>query len=196
MAGYPGRRPLIAALAGVQVLLLVWILYRVAGGGGSPPDPAPAKASVPAPAAAAEFGSEDIDDPRPQLLPKSTVSVAGRTITVEVARSERQRAKGLMFRGSMPDDTGMIFVFPGTQEEVGFWNKNVPMDLDLIFADDAGRIVDTGRMNARDENSLRAKGDIRFVIEFPAGYLAKTGIKTGDRVELSPALAKILESGR
>jgi uncharacterized membrane protein (UPF0127 family) len=196
MAGYPGRRPLIAALAGVQVLLLVWILYRVAGGGGSPPDPAPAKASPPAPAAAAEFGSEDVDDPRPQLLPKSTVSIAGRTITVEVARSERQRTKGLMFRASMPDDTGMIFLFPETQEEVGFWNKNVPMDLDLIFADDAGRIVDTGRMKARDENSLRAKGDIRFVIEFPGGYLAKTGIKTGDRVELSPALAKILTSGK
>jgi uncharacterized membrane protein (UPF0127 family) len=34
------------------------------------------------------------------------------------------------------------------------------------------------------------------VIEFPGGYLAKTGIKTGDRVELSPALAKILTSGK
>ena len=74
-------------------------------------------------------------DPAPLVV---ETSKGERSFAVEIADDAAERSAGLMFRESMADDRGMLFVFPETKE-AGFWMKNTPMPLDLIFIGEDGR---------------------------------------------------------
>jgi uncharacterized membrane protein (UPF0127 family) len=65
---------------------------------------------------------------------------AGTTITAELADTTVKRARGLMFRESLPKHHGMIFAFAEAQAWT-FWMKNTRMALDLIWLDDKKTIV-------------------------------------------------------
>ena len=95
------------------------------------------------------------------------------------ARTSAQR--GLMFRQDMDDDHGMLFVFD-EQRQVGFWMKNTPMPLDLVFigqdGDDQGG--QAGRAAVRSDHLARQP--VRFVLELKAGIAAGNDIERGDRV--------------
>lgn len=64
----------------------------------------------------------------------------GKTLQVEVARTEEKRALGLMFRTALSEDHGMLFIFeqPGLHR---FWMKNTLIPLDMVWMDDRKRII-------------------------------------------------------
>jgi uncharacterized membrane protein (UPF0127 family) len=65
---------------------------------------------------------------------------SGRTITAELMLTPEDRSRGLMFRKSLPQDRGLLFVF----EEAGhypFWMKNCNFPIDIVWLDEAGRVV-------------------------------------------------------
>jgi uncharacterized membrane protein (UPF0127 family) len=66
---------------------------------------------------------------------------SGTAIIVEVAGTDQEKAQGLMFRESMPKDTGMVFPFNGLEIRP-FWMKNCHFPLDLVYATRDGTIVD------------------------------------------------------
>src|SRR5690606_25358195 len=74
-------------------------------------------------------------DGMPMMLPDSpaplVIDTAGgeKTFSIEIADNATERERGLMFRRSMGDDHGMLFVFP-SEGEIAFWMKNTPMALD------------------------------------------------------------------
>jgi len=68
------------------------------------------------------------------------VSLAGQTFTVELATTQAQRARGLMFRASMPTNHGMLFLFPKPRP-MAFWMKNTAMPLDILFFDRQSRLI-------------------------------------------------------
>ncbi len=61
-----------------------------------------------------------------------TVYISGKELTLEVADNDVLRSKGLMFRESLPDNVGMLFIFP-QKRKAYFWMKNMKFNLDIIF---------------------------------------------------------------
>ena len=99
--------------------------------------------------------------------------------TVEVADEGAERAQGLMFRESMPSAAGMLFVYDAPQR-AAFWMKNTLIPLDMIFADETGRVRKV-HSNAvpGDTTPLEGGEGIRFVLEINGGLAARMGIAEG-----------------
>ncbi|RWH75553.1 DUF192 domain-containing protein [Mesorhizobium sp.] len=102
-----------------------------------------------------------------------------RSFSIEIADTSAEREAGLMFRRTMADDHGMLFVFERT-DEVDFWMKNTPMALDLIFIGEDGRIKAIKHGEPESEAIISPGQPVRFVLELKAGTAAKDGIKEGD----------------
>jgi hypothetical protein len=101
------------------------------------------------------------------------------SFAVEVADDTAERAQGLMFRESLPPDQGMLFVYEAPKR-AGFWMKNTLVALDMIFADEAGRVT---RVHADavpgDETHIDGGDGVKFVLEINAGLAARLGIVPG-----------------
>jgi uncharacterized membrane protein (UPF0127 family) len=102
--------------------------------------------------------------------------------TVEVAATEQQQDTGLMFRTSVPADTGMLFPWPQPQISE-MWMKNTIEPLDMVF------IGADGTVKAIAENtvpySLRVISSgvpVLATLELQAGITAALDINVGDKV--------------
>ena len=113
------------------------------------------------------------------------IHAAGAThvVTVELARAAAERARGLMYRQSLPEDHGMLFVFDGPSQDA-FWMKNTYLPLDLLFLAADGAVVDLKeRATPQSEALLQSSQPYYYVLEVNGGYAAAHGIRIGDRVE-------------
>jgi len=117
-------------------------------------------------------------DPEPLVV---ETAKGERSFTVEIADSPEERERGLMFREDMEDTHGMLFVFE-EQQDVGFWMKNTPMPLDLIFISQDGTIKAVKRGQPFSEASISPGVPVRFVLELKAGTAAEYDIADGDKV--------------
>ena len=128
--------------------------------------------------------------------PAPLVAVTGsgkHSFSIEIADTSDEREAGLMFRRTMADDHGMLFVFdkPG---EVNFWMKNTPMALDLVFVGQDGRIKAIKRGEPQSEAIIAPGHPVRFVLELKAGTAARDGLKDGDLLR-HPVIAKASNAG-
>ena len=116
--------------------------------------------------------------------PLTFLASAGKhRVTVEVADSDAERSTGLMFRRSLGDDEGMIFIYPSDQP-ISMWMKNTYISLDMIFVRANGTIhriaADTEPFS---EQTVSSGDNVRAVIEMKAGSAKRLGLKSGDKVE-------------
>jgi len=99
--------------------------------------------------------------------------------SVEVADTGAERAKGLMFRESLPTSGGMLFVYAAPQR-ASFWMKNTLIPLDMIFADPTGRVTRVhGNAIPQDVTPIDGGGGVSMVLEINGGLAAKLGIGPG-----------------
>ncbi len=111
-----------------------------------------------------------------------TAAGARRSVNVEVARTDAERARGLMFRRSLASDAGMLFLFDESAEH-GFWMQNTLIPLDMIFIDDDGRVVGIVERAEPLTTTPRTVGaPSRYVLEVNGGWSATHGVARGDRV--------------
>lgn len=101
---------------------------------------------------------------------------------VEIADTNEQRARGLMYRKEMADDAGMIFDF-GVSRRVQMWMENTTLPLDMLFVDSTGTIRSI-KENAvpYSRDIIDSMTDVKYVVELNAGIVGKLGIKVGDKV--------------
>ncbi|HCM83872.1 MAG TPA: hypothetical protein DIS76_04830 [Rhodospirillaceae bacterium] len=106
-------------------------------------------------------------------------------LSVEIAETPNQLQYGLMFRKEMADDHGMIFVFPETQQ-ISMWMKNTFLPLDMVFFDEAQRIIAIHE-NAKPHDETRIAPDVKgkYVLEINAGLAKKWDLQIGDQFLLS-----------
>jgi uncharacterized membrane protein (UPF0127 family) len=115
-----------------------------------------------------------------------TVEIVTKTgvhsFAVEMAKTNEQRATGLMYRKSLPDGQGMLFDFT-PEQEVAMWMKNTYVSLDMIFIRADGRIHRIAeRTKTESTDIIPSGGPVRAVLEVVAGTAQKYGIAVGDRV--------------
>lgn len=105
------------------------------------------------------------------------------TFTVEIADTNEERAKGLMFRNELAADAGMLFDY-GKEQEASFWMQNTLIPLDMIFIGADG-VVKTIHVNAKplDTTPIPSGVPVRFVLEIPGGRSREIGLAVGDRME-------------
>ena len=117
------------------------------------------------------------------LEPLEIVSASGRhAFSVEVMRTDAERAKGLMFRRFLPADRGMLFDFK-TEQSVMMWMKNTYIPLDMVFISRNGTVTHVAE-NAEplSERIISSNGPAYAVLEINGGAAARLGIKPGDHV--------------
>jgi uncharacterized membrane protein (UPF0127 family) len=101
---------------------------------------------------------------------------------VELADNDAERAKGLMYRKTLPEGQGMLFDFHHEQD-VSFWMQNTYIPLDMIFIRGDGRILRIAENTvALSERIVPSGGAVRAVLEVIAGTAKKLGIAPGDRL--------------
>jgi uncharacterized membrane protein (UPF0127 family) len=103
-------------------------------------------------------------------------------LRVEVARTQKEREKGLMFRASLPEDGGMLFDFH-REREISMWMKNTPLSLDMIFVGSDGRVVSLAMGTEPFSERVISSGTAALaVIEVSAGTAKRLAVAVGDRV--------------
>jgi uncharacterized protein len=105
------------------------------------------------------------------------------TVRAELARTDQERARGLMERESLPDGTGMLFIFPDVAPR-SFWMQNTYIPLDIAFMDADGVIVDIQAMEPLDETFTESAAPAMFALEVPQGWFAARGIGVGERATM------------
>ena len=105
------------------------------------------------------------------------------SVMVELALTPKDREVGLMNRSEMPADQGMLFRFDETRN-VAMWMKNTLIPLDMLFIDDAGKVV-TIKTNAQplSLDVIPSGQPVRYVLELNGGAAARYGVAIGDRLE-------------
>src|SRR3974390_1370840 len=105
-----------------------------------------------------------------------------RVFAVELAVSDAEREKGLMFRKQVPEGTGMLFDFKKDQQ-VTMWMKNTYVSLDMIFIRNDGRIAHIAENTEPESEKIIPSGaPVRAVLEVVGGTAKKLGIAPGDKV--------------
>lgn len=105
---------------------------------------------------------------------------------VEIATQPQEVMRGLMFRDSMAEDHGMLFIF-GAPRQRNFWMKNTHIPLDIIYIKEDGTIGHIAK-NAIpfDETPLPSVEPALTVLEINGGLSDKLGISDGDMVYMAP----------
>lgn len=107
-------------------------------------------------------------------------------VKAEVANTPALRSQGLMYRKKMGANQGMWFVMGGASQNT-FWMRNTYIPLDLIFVG-YNMVILHIHENARplDETPIGSPISYWFVLEVPAGFVKKSGVKPGDSIENRP----------
>ncbi len=110
------------------------------------------------------------------LNPNGTLT---QSFKVEFARTPSQIKRGLMYRKSLPQGEGMLFVFPDSKIR-SFWMENTYIPLDIIFIDKDGKVVSI-QANAKPltRTSRKSSAPAKFVLEINAGLAESFGIVPG-----------------
>ncbi len=115
--------------------------------------------------------------------PRVVIRTAAREVevVVELARTDEEHERGLMFRERLGRDEGMLFVFQNEGERA-FWMKNTLIPLDMIFIDGIGSVVGIVARAEPLTETPRRGGPCRYVLEVAGGWAEERGVKVGDKV--------------
>lgn len=114
---------------------------------------------------------------------------SGKTLNVEVADTPLLQARGYMFRDSVPEGEGMVFLLE-TLDLHPFWMKNCRTALDIIWMDESWRIVHIAReVPPCKEDPCPSYSPMQkshYVLEVAPGGAARLGLKNADHLAYNP----------
>ena len=130
-------------------------------------------------------GGASLDKPNP-TLPTVTIRSGSVEVLVEVADEELERNRGLMFRKSLEDGKGMLFVFE-KDEKVAFWMKNTTLPLSIAYMGADGTIHQILDLEPLSEEPRPSDRSVRYALEVPKGWFSRAGLGVGAKFEIPAA---------
>jgi uncharacterized protein len=110
------------------------------------------------------------------------LKIANSSLFAEVADTPQTSANGLMFRDSLPDDHGMLFIFEEPQT-ASFWMRNTRIPLSIAYIDSAGKILEIRSLKPLDETPVAStSGEVTFALEVNEGWFMRNGVATGAKI--------------
>ena len=128
------------------------------------------------------------------LEDRFAIKMGDRTVQMQVALLPNETQQGLMFRKSMGENEGMLFVFDRPQQ-MSFWMRNTLIPLDIGYLDPAGELKEIYPMHPRDENPVGSRGRMQFALEMNQGWYRSAGVKPGAKLDLAAVAAAIKARG-
>jgi uncharacterized protein len=112
-------------------------------------------------------------------LPTMKLWLGAEEMPTEIATTADEVQTGMMFRTSMEENAGMLFVFPYTMK-ASFWMKNCPLPLSAAYIDPEGRILEIHDLEPHNTNAVLAASDqVQFVLETNRDWFKKKNIGVG-----------------
>ena len=140
-------------------------------------------------AAIALLGLSTLYAQTPTELKVIPLSAGIHLIKAEVAQRDAERAQGLMYRKSLGDNQGMLFLFE-TDAVQCMWMKNTLIGLSVAFMGADGRVINVEEMDPETDATHCAKQPARYALEMNRGWFAKHGIKNGALISGLPQPAR------
>ncbi len=152
-------------------------------------------AALAAAALASACGAAPGPAPAPSATPSSSTASAGpraempsgAVYRLELALTPEEQAQGLMYRESLPDRTGMLFVFSEDAPH-HFWMMNTMIPLDMIWMDASGKVLfvsaDTPPCKAEPCATYGPDTPARQVLEIAGGMAAREKVTVGAQLKL------------
>jgi uncharacterized membrane protein (UPF0127 family) len=120
---------------------------------------------------------------------KKEIKINKVSLKVEIAENPAQHSHGLMFRKTLPDTEGMLFIFPDSDVR-SFWMKDTFLPLSIGFFDEKKKLIDIQDMlPARSEMEVsppiyNSSGSAKYALEVAKGWFARKKVKIGDQLEI------------
>lgn len=113
---------------------------------------------------------------------------------LELAATPDARSRGLMYRTDLPENGGMLFVWPDEKER-SFWMKNTPLSLDILFFSSERKLISLYESTTPYSQKRLLSGlAARYVVELTAGQAGARGLREGSVLQLPEKLAVSLSS--
>ncbi|MFH2113528.1 MAG: DUF192 domain-containing protein [Spirochaetota bacterium] len=116
-------------------------------------------------------------------LPTVELRAGSVTVVAELARSPEEQTAGLMFRKSLADGRGMLFVYEDDRR-LSFYMKNTLVPLSIAFLAADGTIRGIYNMEPRSLKAVNSMRSVRYALEVPQGWFDRAGLVIGDRFEI------------
>ena len=126
---------------------------------------------------------------KPKKKMKEELEYIDLPLEVEIPSNLRDFNRGLMFRESLENDKGMLFIF----ERVGqysFYMKNTTIPLDVAFVTEDGIVESIKSLEPNDETAVSSDGQVLFAIEANRGWFTENNVEVGDEIVLGEAKDK------
>ena len=123
------------------------------------------------------------------------VELGNQRFHVEIADDDAERARGLMFRDALPAGHGMLFIHE-RQEPQAYWMKNTRIPLDILYFDNARKLVSQQRdvppCSLGDAcPPYPSDAPARFVLELNAGEAARLQLNDGAELRFGPGIPEV-----
>lgn len=117
-------------------------------------------------------------------------------LEVEAAVTKLEMKTGLMHRETLPDDKGMLFIYP-KPAKLRFWMKDTSIPLDIGYFDRFGKLREIHHLQPYDLDPISAKkANIQYALEVPNGWFKKEKLSIGAQLKLSEIRAILDKRGR
>ena len=119
------------------------------------------------------------------ILFSKNVVINGTILNIEIAESSSERAKGLMNRDFLEEDSGMLFIWPEVSQKC-MWMKNTKIPLSIAFVDQNFLVREIKNLRPMNTDSICSNSkSIKYALEVNEGWFRKNNIKVFHRLEIN-----------